>query len=89
MSNKETKTYVVYFEIFGAKKKYTVNHDNVNSQLEAENYVRYILIPQNTKFHKLGEKTPSSKEKNTIEEIEETFDRLSKSLGDWLDKFKK
>lgn len=89
MSNKENKTYIVYFEIFGAKKKYTVNHNNVNSQLEAENYVRYILIPQNTKFHKLDEKTSTSNEKNTTESIEEIFEKLSKGLGDWLDKFKK
>jgi hypothetical protein len=47
----KTKEFVVYFEIFGIRKKYIVYDHNIKTQNEAELYVSQVVIPKNTRFH--------------------------------------
>jgi len=83
-ANNQNKKFVVYFEIFGIKKKYIVNNENVKSQLEAETYVKNVLIPSNLKIYKLNSEN-SSKEEKIFNKLNKSFEDLSKKMDKVFD----
>lgn len=86
METNNNKTFIVYFEIFGSRKKYTVNNPNVKSQSEAENYVRYVLIPNNTKFVTVSNQKENLKSvENLFENFEKKFDKIFEGFDDIFD----
>ena len=97
MESIKNKTFKVYFEVFGIKMKYTVNNSFIKTQEEAEDYVKYILIPSQTKFYKpesVNSTQPGQEQKEqTVQEdktvkIDEFIESLSKKFNEFVNKLK-
>lgn len=81
MENNTDNTFIVYFEIFGMNKKITINNQNIKSQIEAENYVRYVVIPNHTKFVSVSKnKSKTDEKETTFKNLNETLENLSKNM---------
>jgi len=90
MEKNQNKKFVVYFEIFGIKKKYTVDNERVKTQSEAEQYVKHILVPESVKIHYLNnQKGTDSKSEQDNKPFEILNEALTNFINNLSEGFKK
>ena len=78
--NSKTPTFIVYFEIFGTKKKYTVCNNLVRTQSQADLYVKTIVVPNNIKIYD-ADKIVKSADNTTFSKV---FESISDIFGDFF-----
>lgn len=79
----KVKSYTIYFDVFGVKKRFTIESNTINSEKEAEEYVKNILIPKNTKIWTT--KYNGEKKVNVENFISEKFDDIMDKFGKLFD----
>ncbi len=91
MEKNEAQEFVVYFEIFGIKKKCIVKNHEINSQKEAQDYVLSRVIIHNTKFYDPSSVKKDEIPRKEISDLDDTFNKLKDFAEDIFGKdfFKK